>query len=313
MKELSRIAKLKHPLQYKMRTFKVPQVTRWVVVVNSPDLIDELRKAPVDKLSALAAFKELYGAEYGSRLFKEIKTQGRDWKDKPDDLLSWLIDKTPEGEHRTVEALTQRILALNFAAVHTTSVSFTHALFHLVSRPEYIALLREEVNSILGEGWSNNAIHKMRKMDSFLKESQRYSGLALTAVTRKALADFTLSDGTFLPKGTHITCNAIATHRDDKNYARADVFDGFRFVSSSGDDFKLVSTSLSYLPFGHGRFACPGRVFAATVEKTMLAYLVHNYDMKLEEGVRERPKDFNFESLLTPNQKAHILFRRRQL
>ena len=37
-------------------------------------------------------------------------------------MLSWLIDEAPEKERRNVEALTHRILLLNFAAVHTTTI-----------------------------------------------------------------------------------------------------------------------------------------------------------------------------------------------
>lgn len=53
------------------------------------------------------------------------------------------------------------------------------ALFDLASRPEYIEPIREEIESIIAEeGWSKSSVMKMRKLESFLKESQRYSQLA---------------------------------------------------------------------------------------------------------------------------------------
>lgn len=78
---------------------------------------------------------------------------------------------------------------------------------------------------------------------------------------RKALVDYTLSDGTFLPKGTNIACNAVAVHREAANYERPDEFDGFRFATIrqevEGESAKnqLVATSNDYIPFGHGRHA----------------------------------------------------------
>lgn len=36
-------------------------------------------------------------------------------------MISWLMDEA-EGEQRSVLALTQRILSLNFAAIHTSSM-----------------------------------------------------------------------------------------------------------------------------------------------------------------------------------------------
>jgi hypothetical protein len=60
----------------------------------------------------------------------------------------------------------------------TLQQSFTHALFHLASRPEYIDPIRKEVETIVAEdGWTKVAMTRMRKLDSFLKESQRLNGL----------------------------------------------------------------------------------------------------------------------------------------
>ena len=84
-------------------------------------------------------------------------------------------------------------------------------------------------------------------------------------MTRKALVDYTLSDGTFLPAGTFISVNGDHTHFSDSNYANAQEFDGFRFYAM--DDEKaaqasegsvkqhMVTTSVDYVPFGHGKHA----------------------------------------------------------
>lgn len=46
--------------------------------------------------------------------------------------------------------------------------------------PQYIRPMREEVESIVNqEGWNKSAIVKMRKVDSFLKESQARISLDL--------------------------------------------------------------------------------------------------------------------------------------
>jgi len=59
--------------------------------------------------------------------------------------------------------------------------SFTHALFHLSSKPEYIQPIREEVEAVIAEdGWTKVAMTRMRKLDSFLKESQRLNGLGVS-------------------------------------------------------------------------------------------------------------------------------------
>lgn len=56
--------------------------------------------------------------------------------------------------------------------------SFTHALLHLAAHPEYILPLREEVERVIeSEGWTKTAMQKIRKVDSFLRESQRFNGI----------------------------------------------------------------------------------------------------------------------------------------
>lgn len=118
---------------------------------------------------------------------------------------------------------------------------------------------------------------KMWKLDSFLRESQRYNGIGMRAshnilshdisltppavsLNRKVFKDITLPDGTFIPAGTLISAASYATHRDDAIYAGADAFDGFRFArmrAGEGESMKhqFVNTSPDYIPFGHGRHA----------------------------------------------------------
>lgn len=53
----------------------------------------------------------------------------------------------------------------------------------------------------------------------------------------------------------------------------------------------------------------PGRFFAVNEIKRMMAYLLLNYDVKTEDGVR--PKNVNMGAAFIPNPKAKLLFRRR--
>ena len=49
----------------------------------------------------------------------------------------------------------------------------------MAARPDYVEILRQEVESVVSaEGWSKDAIDKMHKVDSFLKECQRFYSIA---------------------------------------------------------------------------------------------------------------------------------------
>ncbi|KAG6329792.1 hypothetical protein ID866_9296 [Astraeus odoratus] len=83
---------------------------------------------------------------------KCISDYGNEWTDKPNDMLQWLMDE--KQEFKTKE-LTSRLLTMNFAAIHSTSNTFTQALYNLVANPQYIQPLREEVDAVIAEyGWT---------------------------------------------------------------------------------------------------------------------------------------------------------------
>ncbi|KAJ6511683.1 cytochrome P450 [Mycena vulgaris] len=251
------------------------------------------------------------------------KAFGSDWPGKPNDFISWLLELA-EGPERTVPALVLRILATNMVAIHTTSTVFTHALFDLISHPNYFFSLRQEVEQVVKEmGWSKAALNRMHKVDSFLRESQRMHDNGPVTLLRKVLhpSGFRFSDGTFLPAGSIITAASRAEHFDPETYENPEVFDGFRFSKMREDRDRaggegvfnrhMVSTSVNHLAFGHKQHACPGRFFAATALKTMLAHLVVNYDVRAEmEGIR--PPDDVFGIVVVPNRRAKIWFRKRQ-
>lgn len=53
---------------------------------------------------------------------------------------------------------------------------FAHALYYLAAAPKHAAPMRKEIDSLINrELWSKDAINRMHKVDSFLKESMRMS------------------------------------------------------------------------------------------------------------------------------------------
>jgi cytochrome P450 len=50
-----------------------------------------------------------------------------------DDFMTCLLINTPES-HRTVDEIALKLLSVNFAAVHTSSLNMGHALYWLLAR-----------------------------------------------------------------------------------------------------------------------------------------------------------------------------------
>ncbi|KAK6967074.1 cytochrome P450 [Favolaschia claudopus] len=273
------------------------------------------------------------------RLAKECEL-GRNWEGKPNDFISWLLE-TAQDEDRTVEYLSLRILATNMGALHTSSMAFTHACFDLTTHPEHFFPMREEAERVVqAEGWTKFALDSMVLIDSFFRESQRLNPAGPLIMQRRVVSPtgFCFSDGTVLPQGAFLSVASKAAHYNPGNHEDLTTFDGFRFARERAEHRKksktafvaedssnidsvfkrhMVSVAPDHLPFGTGKHACPGRFFAAIELKAMMAHLVINYDIKADAfdagGVPIRPADLVFGPYVSPNPKAKMWVRKRQL
>ncbi|KAG6831864.1 hypothetical protein H0H92_006981 [Tricholoma furcatifolium] len=243
------------------------------------------------------------------RLKKEDEF-GKDWPGKP--------AKYAEEKQRTVRDLTLRILTINFAAIHTTSMTFAQVLYDIAANPSFVPALREEIEIITAQdGFSKSSLNKMIKLDSFIKESQRLGGISALSMTRKVMNDFTFSDGTVVPRGHTIAVATYATHLDEDSYENPLEFDGFRFskMRELQDDafnkHQMVSLSLDYVVFGIGKQACPGRFFAVHELKVLLAHVLLNYDVAFANN-GPRPANSMVAHQVMMDPQAVVMFRKRQ-
>lgn len=90
-------------------------------------------------------------------------------------FLQMLMDEAGDGPDGDPITIAKRVLSLTLASNHTTTMALVETLYDLCAHPEYIQELREEVAEAvdLGGGWHKTTLTRMRKLDSFMKESQR--------------------------------------------------------------------------------------------------------------------------------------------
>lgn len=249
---------------------------------------------------------------------------------KKNDFLQWSIDQARESgdpEMWKPRTLASRILLMNMVSIHTSSLTFTNVLLDLASsKPEYLDELRAEVATTLHETggvWTKATLAKMVKLDSVFRESARLNTSVAVGLRRKIIAP----EGITTPSGVHIPCGNVcavpsfAVLTDEAVYPDAHRFVPFRFVEQrreidTGDRPKdhvsssrlaFYATSIDYLAFGNGRQACPGRFFAASELKLMLAYILMNYDLEMLDT---RPEGKWIGVLRTPATGASIRVRR---
>ncbi|KAJ4212369.1 hypothetical protein NW759_011757 [Fusarium solani] len=230
---------------------------------------------------------------------------------KPEDLIQWLVDAAPPVE-RNGPMIAERVMALNVASIHTTTMTVTAALYTLAAQHEkYLEPLRREVIENLEDGeLTYGTLQRLPKLESFLRESGRFNIAGLMALQRNARQEFRFSDGTVIPPGAKVGAPSLILHRDPEVYKDPDVFDGFRFCRPeySGTKEKTpVATTTNYFLFGHGRHPCPGRFLAVHEMKIIFAILLLKYDLKLAPGASPQP--WFIGTMAIPDTTLEVLFK----
>ncbi|KAI0195875.1 cytochrome P450 [Astrocystis sublimbata] len=256
----------------------------------------------------------------------------------PVDFLQWMVENA-EGEEKEDSFLAQIQLKLSFAAIHTSAAAPTQLLYDLCAMPEYVEPLLAEIRDVRREfceyGFDKRSLMKLEKLDSMMKESQRFNPLLLVTFERFIHRPYTFSDGFRIPGNTQIGVPTQAISMDPAFYEEPTRFDGFRFsklrgsiearggpkTSNSNNNAaelgKLAYSSSTHesMAFGYGRHACPGRWFASNEIKMIMVHLLENYEFRLpggKTGLENRPPSLNFETQYLPNMDAVVEFRRRR-
>ncbi|KAI4095181.1 MAG: hypothetical protein LQ339_007341 [Xanthoria mediterranea] len=195
-------------------------------------------------------------------------------------------------------------------------------LFNLCAMPDYVSALRLEAQAALENGggvWNMESLKNLQKLDSFFKESQRVNPSTFLGFDRKVMSNIKLSDGTVIDAGETIAMPSGPMSQDHSYYTDPSKFDGYRFchVTAEGQgqspelEKEYTEIEPGNLSWGHGRFSCPGRWYASTVMKLLLATLILEYDFKFPDGQSRRPANYVMDVHVLPDMKQQVLFKKR--
>ncbi|KAJ4312060.1 hypothetical protein N0V84_010133 [Fusarium piperis] len=252
--------------------------------------------------------------------------------DEPQDHLQMMLrygqQERPDEIH-DMDVMTGRLIANNFASMHQTQIQVTNLILNVLgSDSEFntIAVLRDEIDRILGPDedaqWTKALVSQMTRADSLCRETLRLCAFGGRANFRKIMKPgFTTEDGIPLPKGLIISFLGQPAQTDDETMEDPLKFDPFRFSRmreiATGRDEKalpvtMVSTSPEFLPFGHGKHACPGRFLIDFELKMILAYVLRNYDIAFpKEYEGKRPPNVWMAEAVLPPEGVRIRIKRR--
>ncbi|KAI9744718.1 MAG: hypothetical protein M1818_001643 [Claussenomyces sp. TS43310] len=253
-------------------------------------------------------------------------------------LVHWTIGQHGEPEKADAAEVGHMQMTAAFAALSPIGMSISYAIFDLASNPEIARVLREELDAVITEekpanGWlQKSSLPKLRKLDSFMKESQRLNPPFITTMTRVVTNPngLTLSTGQVIPQGVILAFgNPYLPNSEVKFSPLTDAgqpplsefypwrYSDLRRLPGEENNHQFVTADANSLSFGWGRHACPGRFFASNEIKVLIVELLKRYDLALGpngEGEGDgflRPKTLEFGFAYAADPKAKVYFRSR--
>ncbi|KGO48671.1 Cytochrome P450 [Penicillium expansum] len=255
--------------------------------------------------------------EYENANEKQKKEILRATPDKKFPITAWLMSRY-RPEELSLSQITHDLIVATFESTPSTAGTMFFILAELVSRPELVNELRDEVDEVLSNGLlPQTTLTELRKMDSVMRESSRVNPFSLLVLFRRLLTNVKLSIGPELPAGSLLCVDAHHIHNDEDLWEDPDTFDPMRFLKlreRDGVDSRHQFTSLGKDSpgWGDGTQACPGRVFAGNTIKIILTHLLDKYEIQLPPGA-EKPKRHSMPNgSMAPDLFARIMIRERR-
>ncbi|KAI9691907.1 MAG: hypothetical protein M1822_007980 [Bathelium mastoideum] len=267
------------------------------------------------------------------RLWKEHEKTGEG--ELPSDFMQWLIPRAAQHglEHLDPSKLSYRLLALNTMFVYAMSFVFAQTVIDVCASPDHkrfmdgMAAECKAATARYSEGLaSSEAVEQLHRVDSAIRESMRVSDVGVVTMPRDVVGNksLDLGNGIVCPPGTRLMYPTQPMHMDPDFWEDPSRFDAFRFsnplTKQTGGSLpmdinrnqkqqeNLTELTSSFLAWGYGKKACPGRWYAAQTMKQALAYMVMNYEVEL---IGERPKRRALLNAMVPPTDARLRFRRR--
>lgn len=218
----------------------------------------------------------------------------------PNDIISWFVYEERQNNtfgENTGHRICSLVIGLNLVSTQTTSILASNTMRCLSRSPrsqEIVEKLRTEIQEVLaeeGNQWTKNSLAKMTGLGSCIREALRLHPILFAFPMRAVMQDLLIDEekDIWLKRGTRIAFPVRLIHTDERFYPNPFDFDAFRFAQpynskvenpEANPNATLLSLTNTFLGWGAGKNACPGRFLANDMLKLMLARVLMNYDLK---------------------------------
>ncbi|KXJ85762.1 cytochrome P450 [Microdochium bolleyi] len=218
----------------------------------------------------------------------------------------------PKGDSLTKKQITQTADVLILAGSETTATVLSFVTHLLCKHPAIMAKVRAEVDDHFTREADIDftSVQALKYMLAVLDETMRLFPAVPSALARTVPAEGTQLFGTYIPGGVALGIHQWPAYHYPGNFAKPDEFCPERWL---GDPEFANDHREIFQPFSHGPRDCIGKNLAYAEMRTILARMLFNFDMALENRSREWLADLKTFQLwdkpamyvkLTPRQRG---------
>ncbi|GLU10156.1 hypothetical protein SLE2022_269760 [Rubroshorea leprosula] len=253
-------------------------------------------------------------------VIEDHNSRRRDTNFVPQDMMDLLLQLTDDDSvdvqlnYDGVKGFIQDLIA---GGTDTSATTVEWAMSELLKQPELIKKATEELDRVIGrERWvQEKDIPQLPYIEAIMKETMRKHPVAVLLAPHLALEDCVVG-GFDIPKGTVVFINAWSMGRNPDVWDAPEDFRPERFLQGKAIDVKGQNFEL--LPFGSGRRMCPGYSLGLKMISSIIANLLHGFNWKLPENIKEEelsmeevyglatPRKFPVVTILEPRLPLHL-------
>jgi epi-isozizaene 5-monooxygenase / beta-farnesene synthase len=220
-------------------------------------------------------------------LIDEIVAERRASGQKPDDLLTALLEATDEnGDPIGEQEIHDQVVAIVTPGSETVASTIMWLLQVLAEHPEHADRVRDEVESVTGgvRPVAFGDIRELRHTNNVVVEAMRLRP-AVWILTRRAVNDTELG-GYRIPAGADIVYSPYAIQRDARSYKGHLDFDPDRWLPERVKDVPKHAMA----PFSVGNRKCPSDHFSMAQLSLITAALAARYRFEQVPGSDDRTR-----------------------
>ncbi|CAD8049169.1 unnamed protein product [Paramecium primaurelia] len=194
-----------------------------------------------------------------------------------DNILTTMCKEIMNNNITKEEAIHQYFTLL-IAGIDSTSHVVKNFCYALALYPDVQNRLRNEIQSIIQQfdDLKPQQLSQLKLLDNFINETYRHYTAVPSLFNRIALKDIQLGEFV-IQKGQSMDLNMMMSHFDPSIFENPLKFDIDRWNSPLLDTY-------SFTPFSAGPRNCIGQHLATLEMKTLLVYLILNFNLELNSG-----------------------------